>query len=87
MTGDLIRAMREEPGRTALLDVTDPEEPLPPDHELFSVPNILITPHRAGSAGPEVYRMGAYMMEEYARVRRGEAPRYEVTPDMLATMA
>ena len=84
---DLIRAMREEPGRTALLDVTDPEEPLPTDHELFTVPNIFITPHRAGSCVGEVYRMGDYMMEEYRRVRAGEAPRYEVTVEMLRTMA
>ena len=84
---DLIRAMREEPGRTALLDVTDPEEPLPPDHELFRTPNIQITPHRAGSCRGEVHRMGDYMMEEYRRVRAGEAPRYEVTVEMLRTMA
>ena len=84
---DLIRAMREEPGRTALLDVTDPEEPLPLDHELFTVPNIQITPHRAGSCRGEVYRMGDYMMEEYKRVRAGEAPRWEVMREMLKTMA
>ncbi|MBR3502795.1 MAG: hydroxyacid dehydrogenase [Clostridia bacterium] len=84
---DLIRAMREEPGRTALLDVTDPEEPLPAGHELFTVPNIQITPHRAGSCVGEVYRMGDYMTEEYARVHAGQPPRWEVTLDMLRTMA
>ena len=87
VVADLIRAMREEPGRTALLDVTDPEEPLPLDHELFTVPNIQITPHRAGSCRGEVYRMGDYMMEEYKRVHAGEAPRWEVTLEMLKTMA
>src|SRR5690606_30484559 len=32
----------------AALDVTDPE-PLPPDHPLWRMPNVLITPHVAGS--------------------------------------
>ena len=84
---DLIRAMQEAPGRTALLDVTDPEEPLPEGHSLWNVPNIIITPHRAGSQQGEIRRMGAYMTEEYQRVMAGQAPLYEVTMDMLRTMA
>lgn len=32
----------------AALDVTEPE-PLPPDHPLWTAPNVLITPHVAGS--------------------------------------
>ena len=87
VTADLIRAMEEEPGRTALLDVTDPLEPLPEDHPLWKVPNIQITPHVAGSLEGEIYRMGSYMMEEYTRVTAGEKPLYEVTMDMLRTMA
>ena len=83
----LIRAMQEAPGRTALLDVTDPEEPLPEGHPLWNVPNIIITPHRAGSQQGEIRRMGAYMTEEYQRVMAGQAPLYEVTMDMLRTMA
>ena len=31
----------------AALDVTDPLEPLPPDHELRRLPNALLTPHIA----------------------------------------
>ncbi len=84
---DFIRALREEPGRTALLDVTDPTEPLSPTHELWTLPNAYITPHRAGSVNDEVRRMGAYMADEYARVMHGEPALYEVNMDMLATMA
>ena len=87
VVADLIRAMQEAPGRTALLDVTDPEEPLPEGHPLWSVPNIIITPHRAGSQRGEIYRMGGYMMEEYQKVMNGQTPLYEVTVDMLRTMA
>src|SRR4051812_22443477 len=46
------RALVEElrAGRLrAALDVTDPE-PLPPDHPLWGLPNVLITPHMAGDS-------------------------------------
>ena len=84
---DLIKAMKEQPGRTALLDVTDPEEPLPKDHPLWEVPNIFITPHRAGSQKREIYRMGEYMLAEYEKVSNGIHPLYEVSLEMLKTMA
>jgi len=84
---DLIRAMNEEPGRMAVIDVTDPEEPLPAGHPLWDCENILITPHRAGSQRREIYRMGAYMFEEYERMTQGREVRYEVSEAMLATMA
>ncbi len=40
----------------AILDVTDPE-PLPADHPLRSLPNVMLTPHIAGSRGTELRRM------------------------------
>lgn len=83
---DLIRAMREEPERTALLDVTVDEPPLA-DSELYKLENIFLTPHIAGSAGDEVARMGEYMLDEYTRYINGEQTHYEVTEKMLATMA
>ncbi|TVR08147.1 MAG: hydroxyacid dehydrogenase [Planctomycetota bacterium] len=70
----------------AMLDVTDPEPPAP-DHPFWTLPNCWLTPHRAGSSGREVQRMGAYAVEDCLRILRGEAPRYPVTQDMLATMA
>lgn len=83
---DLIRALTEQPGRTALLDVTNPEPP-EPDHPFYRLPNVCLTPHIAGSTGHEVERMSRYMLEEFRRVRQGEPALYEVTPSMLATMA
>lgn len=82
----LARAMEECPDRTALLDVTFPEPP-DADSPLLRLPNVFLTPHIAGSMGREVARMGAYMADECARILSGEAPRYEVTPAMLETMA
>ena len=83
---DLVRALREEPERTAVLDVTI-DEPPQNDSELYELENIFLTPHIAGSAGDEVARMGEYMLREYERYAKGETTLYEVTEKMLATMA
>ncbi|MDR0730974.1 MAG: hypothetical protein LBF63_04840, partial [Treponema sp.] len=45
---DLVRAFTEKPGRTALLDVTWPE-PVEKGHPFFSMKNIILSPHIAGS--------------------------------------
>lgn len=84
---DLIRAMKEESGRTALLDVTDPEEPLPDGHEIWMIQNIYISPHRAGAYTGEILRIGELMMEEYDGLIRGGYLRYEITEKKMATMA
>ncbi|KJK34567.1 2-hydroxyacid dehydrogenase [Lentzea aerocolonigenes] len=61
-----------ESGRIdAVLDVTDPE-PLPPGHPLLRLPNVLVTPHLAGSQGHELRRLGAFTVAEVARFVRGE---------------
>jgi phosphoglycerate dehydrogenase-like enzyme len=83
---DLIRALAEEPARTAVLDVTDPE-PSVEGHPFYEMENVILTPHIAGSAGAECYRMGAYMAEEARRYLAGEPLRYAVTEQMLETMA
>ena len=84
--GDLIRALEEEPGRTALLDVTWPEPP-EPDSPLWTLPNVFLSPHIAGSMHNEVARMGRYMGQEYESLAQGRPCRYQVTEEMLETMA
>ena len=83
---DLVRALSERPDLTAILDVTDPE-PSPADHAFYALPNCILTPHIAGSIGNEVWRMSAYMADEFARYQKGEPAQFEVTESMLATMA
>ena len=83
---DLIRALTEEPARTAVLDVTDPEPPVE-GYPFYELENVILTPHIAGSAGAECYRMGAYMLEEAQRYLKGESLRYAVSEKMLETMA
>jgi len=56
----------------AALDVTDPE-PLPADHPLWTMPNVLLTPHVAASVAgmlPRAYRLVA---EQLRRHLAGEA--------------
>lgn len=71
---------------TAALDVTDPLEPLPVDHELRRLPNVILTPHIA-AGGIEMRReIGAMAVEEVVRFAKGEPPLNRVTTEMLATM-
>ena len=83
---DLIEALKNRPDLTAVLDVTFPEPPTD-DSEFYTLPNCILTPHIAGSAGNEVRRMGEYMKEEYKKFIQNELCKYEVTLEMLKTMA
>ncbi len=82
----MIRVLQQRPDLTAVLDVTFPEPPVE-GSPLYSLENCILTPHVAGSAGMEVRRMGLWMAEEFARYRAGEGCLYEVTEQMLQTMA
>jgi phosphoglycerate dehydrogenase-like enzyme len=63
---DLVAELRT--GRlAAAMDVTNPE-PLPPDHPLWTLPNVFITPH-VGASTP-------YSMREANRLVRAQAERY-----------
>lgn len=84
--GDLRELLQKKPTVTALLDVLV-DEGNSDSNPLNELPNCFITPHIAGSMGNEVRRMGSYMAEECARWQRGEELRYEVTREMLRTMA
>lgn len=71
---------------TVALDVTDPWEPLPADHELRKLPNVTLTPHIA-AGGIEMRReIGAMAVEEVVRFATGLPPLNRVTTEMLATM-
>ena len=83
---EMIEVLRERPDLLALLDVTDPEPPAP-DSALWSLPNVVLSGHIAGSIGDEVVRMADYCIEEFVRWERGAPLRYAVTREMLEWMA
>ena len=55
------------------LDVTDPE-PLPAGHPLWTLPNVLITPHVGGATTAMKPRIARLVNEQIARLRAGEEP-------------
>jgi phosphoglycerate dehydrogenase-like enzyme len=55
----------------AALDVTDPE-PLPADHPLWGLPNVLITPHMAGDSPGSTIRAFALAGDQIRRFAAGE---------------
>ena len=84
--GDLVSVLRQRPDLTALLDVTDPEPPKP-DSPLYSLPNVHLTSHIAGSVGEEVSRLADCMIEEFQSFEAGRPLRFAVTRKVLETMA
>lgn len=62
-------------------------EPPQEDSGFYTLPNCILTPHIAGSFGNEVRRMGKYMNEEYDNLIENRPCKYEVTLNMLKTMA
>jgi phosphoglycerate dehydrogenase-like enzyme len=55
----------------AAVDVTDPE-PLPTDHPLWTAPNLLLTPHVAGSVLGLPERFARLLAEQYSRFLDGD---------------
>lgn len=82
----LVSVLRERPDLFAVLDVTHPEPP-PPESPLHSMPNIILTPHIAGSQFNECRRMARSMVDECRRFVQGEALQHEITREKSATMA
>jgi phosphoglycerate dehydrogenase-like enzyme len=62
----------------AAVDVTDPE-PLPPGHPLWSAPNLLITPHIAGSSPGMMDRVMRLIGDQCRRYLAGEPLAHVVT--------
>jgi len=70
-------AILEEAARGRLrfaLDVTDPE-PLPADHPLWALPNVLISSHAGGMTDALRPRLGQLIRDQAARVASGRTPR------------
>ncbi|HXS78867.1 MAG TPA: D-2-hydroxyacid dehydrogenase [Gammaproteobacteria bacterium] len=72
VTADLAAALQAGTIGGAGLDVTDPE-PLPPSHPLWSMSNVIITPHIATSSDYRSDRTFTLVAENLRRYARGDA--------------
>ncbi|MBQ9745006.1 MAG: hydroxyacid dehydrogenase [Clostridia bacterium] len=70
----------------ALLDVTISEPPVE-GSKFYTLPNIFLSPHIAGSQGWEVRRMAELVIDEFENYLNGRPTLYEITPEKLAKMA
>jgi phosphoglycerate dehydrogenase-like enzyme len=74
---EMIAVLRERPDLLAVIDVTDPEPPVA-DSPLMELPNVVLTPHIAGSLGAECRRLGASIADDVGRYVRGQPIANEV---------
>ena len=71
VTADLVAALKADELAGAGLDVIDPE-PLPEGHPLFSMANVIITPHVAWSSDVRSERVWVLIQENLRRYVAGE---------------
>lgn len=83
---EMIDVLQARTDITAILDVVYPEPP-EKSSALYTMENVILTPHIAGSEGKECGRMGEYMLKELQRYLNAETLLWEVTQeahDLLA---
>ncbi|MFE9459525.1 hydroxyacid dehydrogenase [Streptomyces californicus] len=70
----------------AVIDVTVPEV-LPPTSPLYDLPNLVLTPHIAGSLGGELHRMAAAAVDEVALWTAGRPFAHPVAKETISRTA
>ena len=83
---EMIDVLRGRPDLLAVLDVTYPEPP-EPGSLLYTLPNVILTPHIAGARNDECRRMGHLMVEELRRYLAGEPMRWSISREQAALLA
>lgn len=83
---ELLDVFARRPELTAVLDVTHPEPPVA-GSPLYTLPNVVLTPHIAGSAGGECLRLGCTMLKEFDRWVSGQPLCGQITKETAARLA
>jgi phosphoglycerate dehydrogenase-like enzyme len=71
VTDDLVEALESGQLGGAALDVVDPE-PLPQGHALWTIPNVIITPHISAGSDAQMKRFWLLVRENLRRYVNGE---------------
>jgi phosphoglycerate dehydrogenase-like enzyme len=83
---EMIDVLHNRPDLVAVLDVTHPEPP-EPGSPLYSLSNVILTPHIAGAMGSEGRRLAQLIIAEVQRYQAGEPLQYALTPERVKIMA
>jgi phosphoglycerate dehydrogenase-like enzyme len=83
---EMIQVLQTRQDIQAVIDVTWPEPPVD-DSPLFTLPNVVITPHVSGPVGPEIRRQGKYIVNELERYIKGQPLEFAVDKKKAATLA
>ncbi|MBX3070919.1 MAG: D-glycerate dehydrogenase [Thermomicrobiales bacterium] len=82
-TDALVNALQTGAIAGAGLDVTDPE-PIPADHPLVGLQNVVIVPHIASASIATRGKMAEMAAQNLLAVLRGERPAHIVNPEVLS---
>ena len=78
----LYNALREQTIAFAALDVTEPE-PLPADHLLLTLENVIVTPHIASASVTTRTKMALMAADNLIAGLKGEMPSHVVNPEAM----
>ena len=83
---EMIDVLKERTDIQAVLDVTYPEPP-EQNSPLYTMANVVLTPHIAGSSFNECERMGKYMVEELERYVHGKPLKWQMGKEITTILA
>lgn len=83
---EMIQVLKERPDLFAILDVTYPEPP-EPGSPLYTLPNVILTPHIAGAMSRECYRLGELILGEVKRYLAGQPLQWAISRQKAAILA
>ena len=83
---EMIQVLIQRPDIYAVLDVTHPEPP-EAGSPLYTLPNVILTPHIAGAMNTECQRMGQIVVNELKHYLNSEPLEWAISREKAAILA